>query len=193
MMSQFEPKEIDFERERVVLEQIQKNPNLHHNALIRLIVPKHMAKTTFERIRNNLIEKNIINFTTKGNRKFYQITENYEQKSIHLIERITISNFQHLKNKIKKFDGNFHHRDVNEKILSASDILRKLFQTDNGLTLLDSIKNSKKTLYKDEHLEIQEMISCIFRYITKEDDSKIMLPTVINSVGVDLLKNFDQN
>lgn len=193
MMSQFEPKEIDFERERVILEEIQKNPNLHHNALIRLIVPKYMAKTTFERTKNNLIEKNIMTFTTKGNRKFYQIAENYEQKSIHLIERITISNFQHLKNEIKKFDGNFHHRDISEKILSTSNILRKLFQTDNGFTLLDSIKNSKKTLYKDEHLEIQEMISFVFHYIVKENDSAIMLPTVISSVGVDLLKNFDQN
>lgn len=191
MMSQFEPKEIDFERERVILEEIQKNPNLHHNALIRLIVPKFMAKTTFERIRNNLIEKKIINFTTKGNRKFYQIAENYEEKSIHLIDRITISNFQYLKNEIKRFNGNFHHKDINEKILTFSNILRKLFQTDNGLTFLDSIKNSKKILYKDEHLEIQEMISCVFHQITKEKDSEIILPTVINSVGFDFLKNYE--
>ena len=192
MMSQFEPEEIQLERERVVLEEIKSNPKSHHNDLVKKIVPKYMAKATFEKTRNELIEKNIITFTTQGNRKFYQITENYEQKSIHLIERITISNFQHLKNEIKRFGGNFHHRDINEKILSSSNILRKLFQTDNGLTLLDSIKNSKKILYKDEHLEIQEMISFVFHKITKENDSEIILPTVINSVGFDFLKNYDK-
>ena len=192
MMSQFEPKEIQLERERIILEEIKNNPNLHHNALIKKIVPKYMAKTTFEKTRNGLIEKQIITFATKRNRKFYQIIEEYDQKTIHLIERITVSNFQFLKHEIKRIDANFYHKDVNEKILLFSSILKKLFQTDNGFTFLDSIKNSKKTLYKDEHLEIQEMIFFIFHCITKEKKSEIILPTVLSYMGLDLSKSYEQ-
>ena len=192
MMSQFEREEMQFERERIILEEIKNNPKTHHNALIKKIVPKHMAKTTFERTRDRLLEKNIITFDIQGNRKFYQITERYEQKTIQLIERISIVNFQHLKHEIKRIDENFHHKDINEKILSFSNILKKLFQTDNGLTFLDSIKNSKKTLYKDEHLEIQEMISFVFRSITKEKESEIILPTILSCVGFNFSKNYEQ-
>ena len=192
MMSQFEPEEIQLERERAILEEIRNNPKSHHNALVKKIVPKHMAKATFEKTRDELIEKNIITFTTKGNRKFYQITERYEQKAIQIIERITISNFQFLKHEIKRINEKSYHNDVNEKILSVSSILRKLLQTDQGFTFLDSIKNSKKTLYKDEHLEIQEMIYFVFHSITKEKESQIILPTVLSCIGFDFSKSYAQ-
>ena len=192
MMSQFEPEELSFEREMAVLKEIQKNPGLHHNALIRKIVPKYMAKSTFERTRDKLIEKNVLSCILKGNRKFYQITARYEKKSMQIIERITISNFQQIKHEIKRMDEDFHHKDVSEKIQSCTQLLRELLQTDNGLTLLDSIKNSKKTLYKDEHLEIQEMISFVFHCIAKQKESEIILSAVISRIGFNFSKSFDQ-
>ena len=192
MMSHLEPEQIVFERERAILEAIQKNPELHHNALLRIIVPKHMAKSTFEKTRDGLIEKNVVYCIIKGNRKFYQITEKFEMKSMQIIERITISNFRHLKHEIKRIEESFHRKDVNEKILTCTQLLRELLQTDNGFTVLDSIKNSKKTLYKDEHLEIQEMISFVFQCISKQKDSKIILPAVINCIGFNLSKSFEQ-
>ena len=63
MMSQFEPEERSFERERAILEEIQNNPNLHHNALIKSIVPKYMAKTTFEKTKNHMLAKNVLSVT----------------------------------------------------------------------------------------------------------------------------------
>ena len=47
MMSHFEPKKNNYERERIILETIRNNPNFHHNALVKIIVPEYMAKTTF--------------------------------------------------------------------------------------------------------------------------------------------------
>jgi hypothetical protein len=92
--SQFEPDERIFERERTILEEIQKNPNLHHNALIKLLVPRFMAKTTFEKTKNQLVEKNVLSVNQEGNKKFYQITENYQKKYLQQIERITHENYQ---------------------------------------------------------------------------------------------------
>jgi len=45
------------ERERVVLERIKDNPDLHHNALLKQIVTEFMVKTTFEKTRDSFWKK----------------------------------------------------------------------------------------------------------------------------------------
>jgi hypothetical protein len=191
-MSQFEREEIHFERERVILEAIKNHPNLHHNEIIKKIVPVHMAKTTFERTRDELIEKNILSSFMKGNRKYYQITQNYQTKTLHLIERISHLNFQNLQHDVKHWNENYYHKDVNEKIFYSKIFLKNLFQIDNEFTFLDAIKNSKKTLYKDEHQTIQEMISQIFVNLTNDKDSEIIFLSIINYVDLNLSKSFGE-
>ena len=191
-MSQFEPEQIGIVRERVVLEEIRKHPHLHHNALMSRIVPQFMAKSTFEKTRNNLIEKNLISCHVKGNRKYYTITENYQKKSLLLIERITISNFHFLQNELKHLKDDYHHKDVHEKISNGIQLVKELFQTDNGFTILDSIKNSKKTLYKDEHLEIQEMIYFVLQIISEDKDIDLIFPSIMSCIGFNFTKNFDE-
>ena len=66
MMSRFEPNKNRYERERLILESIRDNPHLHHNALLKIIVPEYMAKTTFEKVRDSLVEKEIIFVEKKG-------------------------------------------------------------------------------------------------------------------------------
>ena len=183
-MSRYEPNLEMYERERIVLESIQSNPNLHHNALLKLIVPKFMAKTTFEKTRNFLLEKEIISVRTKGNMKFYYSTENYEHKSQQHIEHSTTNSFHDLKLKIKKLDADYHHKDVDEKIIIANSLLRNLLNTDNGFTILDSAKNPKKTLYKDEHLTIQQLIHQIFEIVRHDKDFEIIFPTIVNYLGI---------
>ena len=119
-MSRYKPNRELYERERVVLECIKNNTDLHHNALIKLIVPEFMAKTTFEKTRDSLLEKEIISVQIKGNMKFYRQTENYEQKSQQHIERSTNNSFHDLKLKIKRLDTDYPHKDVDEKIIIAN-------------------------------------------------------------------------
>ncbi len=183
-MSRYEPNLEMYERERIVLERIHSNPNLHHNALLKLIVPEFMAKTTFEKIRDSLLEKEIISVQTKGNMKFYCSTKNYEQKSQQHIERNTTNSFHDLKLKIKKLDADYPHKDVDEKIIIANSLLRNLLNTDNGFTILDSAKNPKKTLYKDEHLTIQQLIHHIFEVIRHDKDFEIIFPTIVSYLGI---------
>jgi hypothetical protein len=189
MMSQYEPDLEMYERERIVLENIKNNPNLHHNALIKLIVPKFMAKTTFEKTRDSLLEKEIISVHIKGNMKFYRQTENYEQKSQQHIERSTNNSFHDLKLKIKRLDADYQHKDVDEKIRIANSLLRNLLQTDNGFTILDSAKNPKKTLYRDEHLTIQQLIHQIFEMIRHDKDFEIIFPTIVSYLGIIMPKD----
>ncbi|MDH3617857.1 MAG: hypothetical protein OEM89_03920 [Nitrosopumilus sp.] len=178
-----------FERERAMLEEIQKNPNLHHNALIKLLVPKFMAKTTFEKTKNQLIEKDVLMVNQKGNKKFYSISENYQKKYLQQIERITHENYQYLQHQIKRIKENHYHKDVKEKVVIYVQLFKELLHTDNGFTFLDSVKNSKKTLYKDEHLSIQEMISESFEIIINDKDYELIYPMVIKNIGLNISIN----
>ena len=181
-MSQFEPEGIHFEREMVVLEEIQKNPNIHHNGLIKLLVPKYMAKSTFEKTKNKLIEKNVLSVRLDGNKKFYSIVEDYQKKPLQLMERISHEKYQFLQHQIKKFQETYIHKDVNEKISLSIELLSDLLKTDNEFTILDSIKNSKKTLYKDEHQNIQEMIAKIFELIVEDKKLELIFPIVMKNI-----------
>ena len=188
-MSQSKPNLKMYERERIVLEYIKNNTDLHHNALIKLIVPEFMAKTTFEKTRDSLLEKEIISVHIKGNMKFYRQTENYEQKSQQHIERNTNNSFHDLKLKIKRLDTDYQHKDVDEKIRIANSLLRNLLQTDNGFTILDSAKNPKKTLYRDEHLTIQQLIHQIFEMIRHDKDFELIFPTIVSYLGINMPKD----
>ena len=171
-----------YERERTVLEFIKKFPDVHHNALLKMIVPKYMAKTTFEKTRNYLVEREVILVQKKGNMKIYVLTLNYELKSQQHIERLTNTAFHNLKNHIKKLETDYRHKDVNEKIAIANSLLKNILQTDTGFTILDSVKNPKKTLYHDEHLTIQQLIHEVFKIIYLDKDYDTIYPTIMSHI-----------
>jgi len=189
-MTYFEPDSELYERERIVLEYIQKYPDKHHNALIKMIVPECMAKTTFEKTRNSLLEKEIISVQKKRNMKFYTLTLNYPTRFQQHVERITNVSFHNIKNQIKKIESSYQHKDVSEKIALANLLLKNLMQTDNGFTFLDSIKNPKKTLYRDEHLEIQEQIHLLFNMINNDKDFDTIYPTIMSYFSTNMPKHY---
>ena len=189
-MTYHEPNLELYERERTVLECIKNNPNLHHNALIELMVPEFMAKTTFEKTRDSLLKKEIISVHKKGNMKFYVPTINYAVRFQQHIERITNTSFHNMKNYIKKLETDYKHKDVNEKIVLVNLLLKNILQTDNGFTLLDSNKNPKKTLYHDEHLEIQQMIHKIFDIVHNDKNFETIYPTVMSYLSTSMPKNY---
>jgi hypothetical protein len=192
MITHIEPTLDPYKRERIIFECIKNNPNVHHNALLKKIVPEYMAKTTFEKTRDSLIEKEIIFVEKKGNMKFYLPTLNYAIKFQQHIERITNTTYHNLKNYIKKLDEDYSHKDVNEKIRIVNSVLKNLLQTDNGFTLLDSNKNPKKTLYRDEHLEIQQLIHQIFVIIQNDKDHDTIFPTVMSYLASSMPKNYQK-
>ena len=189
MISHYEPNLDLYERERIVLQCIRDNPHLHHNGLLKILVPEFMAKTTFEKVRDSLLEKEIMFVEKKGNMKFYIQSPNYKEKSQQRLEQNTNKTYHDLKLKIKRLDVDYPHKDIDEKILIATLLLENLLQTDNGFTILDSIKNPKKTLYKDEHLTIQQLISDIFKIIKNDVDYEIIFPTIVSY----LQKNFPKH
>lgn len=192
MIAYVEPTSELYERERIIFECIKNNPEMHHNALLKKIVPEYMAKTTFEKTRDSLLDKEIIFVEKKGNMKFYSPTINYAIKFQQHVERITNTAYHNLKNYIKKLDDDYRHKDVNEKIKITNSVLKNLLQTDNGFTLLDSNKNPKKTLYRDEHLEIQQLIHHVFEIIQNDKDNETIFPTVMSYLDSSMPKSYQE-
>ena len=191
-MTYLEPNSELYERERIVLDCIKNNPNIHHNALLKIIVPEYMAKTTFEKTRDSLLEKQIISVQKKANMKFYVPTLNYATRFQQHIERITNTSFHNLKNHIKKLETDYQHKDVNEKITIANSLLKNILQTDNGFTILDSNKNPHKTLYRDEHIEIQQLIDRLFTIIHNDKDFDTIHPTVLSYLSTSMPKDYQE-
>ena len=180
MMNRNEPNFNIYERERIILQCIQNNPKSHHNALVKIIVPEFMAKTTFEKSKNSLLNKGIIVAESKGNMKFYASNPNYEEQSQQHLEQNTNKTFHDLKLKISKLDTDYPRKDIDEKILIATTLFKSLLETDNGFTILDSIKNPKKTLYRDDHLMIQQLLSHVFKIIKNDVDYELIFPTIVS-------------
>jgi hypothetical protein len=171
-----------YERERIVLEFIKKYPDVHHNSLLKMIVPKYMAKATFEKTRDSLFEKELISVKKQGNMKIYVSTFNYEQKSLQHFEKLTNTSFHNLKNYIKKLETDYRHKAISEKTSIANSLLKNIIQTDTGFTILDSLKNPKRMLYHDEHLTIQQLIHETFKIIHSDKDYDTIYPTVMGNL-----------
>ena len=180
MISHYEPNINLYERERIVLQCIRDNPHLHHNGLLKILVPEFMAKTTFEKVRDSLLEKEIMFVEKKGNMKFYIQSPNYKEKSQQRLEQNTNKTYHDLKLKINRLDSDYPHKDVDEKISIATALFKSLLETDSGFTILDSIKNPKKTLYQDEHLMIQQLIFQLFKIIKTDADYELLFPTIVS-------------
>ena len=65
----------------------------------------------------------------------------------------------------------------------ANSLFVNLIRVDDGFTMLDSVKNQKKTLYSDEHLTIRQLIHQVFTIIRNDEDFGIVFPIVVSNVG----------
>ena len=151
MMSQLKPNIKIYERERIILQSIKDNPDLHHNGLIKLIVPQYMAKTTFENARNSLIEKEILFVKKKGNMKFYIPTPNYKEKSQQRLEQNTNKAFHDIKLRIKDLDVSSID---NNSIKDFIDLIKDLLKKDNYssleiLNIIDILENNISIIYNN--------------------------------------------
>ena len=60
-------------REEIVRSEITKHTDIHQAKLKNIIVPKHMAKTTFEKTLKNIQLKGLADFRNEGNKKIWYI------------------------------------------------------------------------------------------------------------------------
>ena len=60
-------------RERIVLDEIEKHTEIQQAKLKNIIVPKFMAKNTFEKTLKNIQLKRLADFRNDGNKKIWYV------------------------------------------------------------------------------------------------------------------------
>ena len=94
MREREEAKTIDGTRQRedIIIKMIRSHPEIHHNGLKRLVVPRYMATKTYENIIRDFIERKIISVTSVKNRKHYSVSLGFPDRPV----KVHLSNLSQL-------------------------------------------------------------------------------------------------
>jgi hypothetical protein len=112
MVVQIEAKTIDGskKRESIIIRMIRSHPDIHHNELKRLVVPKYMATKTYEHIIKDFVERKMINVENIKNRKHYSVSSGFPEYPVkvhlgelsHLVDEMR-DRLKELKSKYPRF------------------------------------------------------------------------------------------
>jgi len=193
-MTYLEPRIESIEREIQVLKFIENNEGLNHNSVLDIIVNQQnlMAKATFEKCIKNLIEKNIVEVEQRGNKKHYQLRLNYDHVHKARLERGTEILFHAVKKELHHIKDGYQHLSVDQKSQKMFKIISNCITISSGFTLVDSVKNPKKMLYRDEQIDIQQMINDAFRIMTEDKDFEHVYKVVTAYLLPSLSENYQE-
>ncbi|MGI0046560.1 MAG: hypothetical protein ACREBB_05155, partial [Nitrosotalea sp.] len=116
-------------RENVIIRTIRSHPDIHHNGLKRLIVPRHMATKTFEHIIKDFIERKMINVQSIKNRKHYSIPLGFPDHpvKVHLSDLSQL--VDEMRARLKELKGKYSRFPKNKKEQLALDLSHMYYDT----------------------------------------------------------------
>ncbi len=131
MVQRTETKTIDGskQRENAVIRMIRSHPDIHHNELKRLVVPRYMATKTYEHIIKNFIERKIINVENIKNRKHYSVSRGFPEYPV----KVHLGELSHLvdemRDRLKELKGKYPRFPKNKKEQLALDLSHVYYDT----------------------------------------------------------------
>ena len=164
-------------REEIVRSEIAKHTDIHQAKLKNIIVPKHMAKTTFEKTLKNIQLKGLADFRNEGNKKIWYI------------ERGTVTKFKELEKFIKdlekklpKLSKEFADRTLSEK---AQEVKWLFSLYEGNMSFINVIHILEKTPKKeyDKSLELMHRyLETNMKIWKKDKDAKYLIPELMMSI-----------
>jgi len=162
-----------------ILETIQKNPDIHHNALLKLVVPKFMAKKTAEKAIKSLSERGMIYIHKVGRQTQYSFNEGKDQinpedlkKSILIWSLVDASEVKQLKQRYSELS-------TMQKTAESLFQIQLALQNISKLTFLEALENPNEEPLKNEKLKLKKIIRNIIDMVRKDKDYKIVYPVII--------------
>ena len=164
-------------REEIVRSEIAKHTDIHQAKLKNIIVPKHMAKTTFEKTLKNIQVKRLTDFRYEGNRKIWYV------------EGVTVQKFKELENYIKdlerklpKISKEFHNKTLTEK---AQEVKWLFSLYEGNMSFINVIHILEKTPKKeyDKSLELMHRyLETNMKIWKKDKDSEQLIAELFMSI-----------
>lgn len=131
MVQRIETKTIDGskKRENAVIRMIRLHPDIHHNELKRLVVPRYMATKTYEHIIKNFIERKLINVENVKNRKHYSVSRGFPEYpvKVHLGELSQL--VDEMRDRLKDLKGRYPRFSKGKKEQLALDLSHVYYDT----------------------------------------------------------------
>lgn len=179
------PKTQDFQaREVKILEIISKNPDIHHNELLRIIEEKKlMAKRTAEKNIRFLLERGIIISHEVGNQKQYAVNVGVEQFDPEKLEKSIIIWSKFDAKELEKLEKVFPKLSIEHKAGESLMLIKLVMQNIAQLSLLNSLHDPKQELYKKEIIQLKKSIRKIIDTIRKDKDYKIIYPLIMEQAA----------
>ena len=136
-------------RENIVRLTIERHGEIHQAKLKKIIVPKHMAKTTFEKTLKNIQLKGLADFRTEGNKKIWYV------------EGVNVAKFKELETWIKdlekklpKISKEFSSKTLTEKAQEVKWLF-SLYQ--GNISFINLTHLTEKTPKKEYEKQIELM------------------------------------
>ena len=164
-------------REKIVIDEITKHTEIPQAKLKNIIVPKYMAKTTFEKTLKNIQVKRLTDFRFEGNRKIWYV------------EGVTVQKFKELENYIKdlerklpKISKEFHNKTLTEKAQEVKWLFSLYQGNMSFLNLMYLLENTPKKEY-EKSLELMHRFLKINVSVWKKDkDSEQLVAELFMSI-----------
>ena len=164
-------------REKIVINEITKHTEIIQAKLMNIIVPKHMAKNTFEKTLKNIQLKELADFRNEGNKKIWYV-EGVNVAKFKEVEKW----IKDLEKKLPKSSKEFSNKTLTEK----SQEVKWLFSLYQGnmsfLNLMYLLENTPKKEY-EKSLELMHRFLKINVSVWKKDkDSEQLVAELMMSI-----------
>jgi len=161
-------------REKIIFKAIANNPNIHYNALKRLVVEKgkHMAKATFDKLAKGMVERKIVSHIKDGNKIRYFIMEmtnldDYESFSLKYLELI--------ERQLRMMEKKYAKLPLLDKIIHAVSISQGLLSSLNYYDLFAKLKPHPPFKYDKEIKDrYDKMLSKLLAITSTDSNSSIV-------------------
>ena len=153
----------------IILDEIQKNDLIHHNALKKLVKEKRIVTRKFDQLIKSLIENNSITVARKKNRKYYSIKfdlETYEKELLHDIKR----DLAFTQMDVLMIQQNFSKQDILNKSTHSLFLIKNIFRINEKISFFESLYGIE-SVQKFE-LKIKKYLKEVIRIIKNDKDVK---------------------
>ena len=153
----------------IILDEIQKNDLIHHNALKKLVKEKRIVTRKLDQLIKSLIENNSITVARKKNRKYYSIKfdlETYEKELLHDIKR----DLAFTQMDVLMIQQNFSKQDILNKSTHSLFLIKNIFRINEKISFFESLYGIE-SVQKFE-LKIKKYLKEVIRIIKNDKDVK---------------------
>ena len=179
-MTQFDAQNKGNTYEIKVLQAIHDYPEENHNGILRIVVPKHMAKNTAEKSIKRLIDRKVIIPQTVGNKKYYRIIRPELNKTKENLDKGTIIYYQILLAEIQNLEKQYSKLDTEGKTVRSLWILQLLTRLNTAYTIQNAIIDPEKLLMKNFRVSVQLLIKKIFDIILNDKKSRSLVYPIVS-------------